>query len=93
MIGQIGIGSAVAIYFVIWWTILFAVLPWGSRSQAEHGAIVPGTEPAAPRTPRLVVKALATSVLAALLFALFYWVRFHSGIDLAALPFMPKIVY
>ena len=27
--------TSIAIYFIIWWTVLFAVLPWGVRSQQE----------------------------------------------------------
>jgi predicted secreted protein len=28
---------AIALYFVIWWTVLFAVLPFGVRTQDEAG--------------------------------------------------------
>ncbi|MET0606584.1 MAG: DUF1467 family protein [Beijerinckiaceae bacterium] len=54
-----------AIYFVVWWTLLFAVLPFGVRSQAESGEVTPGTDPGAPVAPRLWVKALWTSIVAA----------------------------
>ena len=27
--------TAIAIFFLIWWVVLFAVLPWGMRSQHE----------------------------------------------------------
>ena len=37
--------TAIAIYFIIWWIVLFAVLPWGVRSQQESGAVAPGTDP------------------------------------------------
>ena len=40
-----------AIYFVIWWIVLFAVLPWGVRSQHESGDSAPGTDPGAPAMP------------------------------------------
>ena len=42
-------GSWVAIYFVIWWVTLFAVLPFGVRSQREAGEVVRGTDPRRPR--------------------------------------------
>ena len=29
------IGTYFAIYFLIWWIVLFAVLPWGVRNQEE----------------------------------------------------------
>ena len=32
-------GGAVALYFVVWWIGLFAVLPFGARSQAEDGSV------------------------------------------------------
>jgi predicted secreted protein len=65
---------AVALYFVIWWTLLFAVLPFGVRSQAEAGEVVPGSDPGAPARPYLLVKAFATSIVAALVLAMVWWV-------------------
>jgi predicted secreted protein len=57
---------AVAIYLVIWWTVLFAVLPIGVRTQGEEGAIVPGTPESAPAAPRLVRVVLLTTAISAL---------------------------
>ena len=39
---------AIAIYFIVWWVVLFAVLPFGVRTQGEAGNTVPGTSPSAP---------------------------------------------
>lgn len=61
---------AVAVYFTIWFTLLFAVLPIGVRSQAETGEVVPGTEPGAPIAPRLLLKAVLTTVVSAFAFYL-----------------------
>jgi hypothetical protein len=44
---------AIAIFFTTWFVVLFAVLPFGVRSQDEAGDIVPGTDPGAPVAPRL----------------------------------------
>ncbi len=60
---------AVAIYFTTWWIVLFAVLPWGVRSQEEARDVVPGSDPGAPTLPRLLVKALWTTAIAAVVFA------------------------
>jgi predicted secreted protein len=79
------IGSLIAIYFVVWWTILFAVLPWGNRTQAEEGTIEPGSVPSAPVKPRLVIKAIATSIIAALIVAGFTWLR-AKGYSIDDLP-------
>jgi predicted secreted protein len=61
---------AFAIYLTIWFTVLFAILPIGVRSQAEDGTIVPGTEPGAPVAPRLAMKAALTTVISAALLAI-----------------------
>jgi predicted secreted protein len=61
---------AVAIYITIWFTVLFAILPIGVRSQQEEGVVIPGTEPGAPVAPRLMMKAIVTTVVSALLLAL-----------------------
>jgi predicted secreted protein len=61
------ITTAIAVYFLIWWIVLFAVLPWGVRAQGEEGA--PGTDPGAPRVPHLRAKLLWTTALASVIFA------------------------
>lgn len=60
---------AIAIFLTIWFTVLFAVLPFGVRSQHETGDVVRGTDPGAPVAPRLLVKALWTTVISAAVFA------------------------
>jgi predicted secreted protein len=60
--------GGIALYFVVWWTVLFAVLPFGVQTQAEDGAIVAGSEPGAPSMPRLAEKALWTTLVADLVF-------------------------
>lgn len=63
-----------AIYFVIWWTVLFAVLPFGVRTQGEAGEVVPGTPESAPVAPRMLRTFAITTVVAAAVFALVYTV-------------------
>jgi predicted secreted protein len=64
--------TALAIFFLIWWVVLFAVLPWGIRSQHEGGEIAPGTDPGAPAVPRLGRKLMWTTLVSALIFAACY---------------------
>ena len=45
---------AIAIYLILWWLTFFTVLPIGAQSTHEAGeAVVPGTEPGAPRVHNL----------------------------------------
>lgn len=62
--------TAIAVYFVLWWVVLFAVLPWGVRSQEESGVVAPGTDPGAPSLPRLGRKLVWTTLVSAVVFVL-----------------------
>jgi len=62
-----------AIYFIIWWLVFFMVLPWGIRSQHEHGEIAPGTDPGAPAVHGLKRKLVWTTLAASVVFSAFYW--------------------
>ena len=85
--------TAIAIYFIIWWVVLFAVLPWGVRSQHESGDVAPGTDPGAPRVPNVWMKLVWTTVAASVIFALcavVYSYRLVPLEGLAALLGMPR---
>ena len=76
---------AIAIYVVLWWTVLFAVLPIGVRTQGEDGAVVPGTPESAPTAPRLLRVVLVTTLISGLLFGAAWAAVRYGLIDLAAL--------
>ena len=63
------ISTAFAIYFVIWWIVLFLTLPFGIRSQHEDGEGSPGTDPGAPVTTGMGRKLIWTTAVSAVLFA------------------------
>ena len=68
------IGSALAVYFIIWWAVLFTVLPIGVRSAHEAGEEVePGNEPGAPVNPNLLKKAIWTTFISGAVFVLVYF--------------------
>ena len=77
--------TAIAIFFLIWWVVLFAVLPWGIRSQQEGGEIVPGTVPGAPAIPRLLRKLVWTTGVSAVIFAVCYVVYVNRLVTLDGL--------
>jgi predicted secreted protein len=60
--------GAVGLYFVVWWTVLFAILPVRINSQAEAGEVVAGTEPGAPANPALFERVIWTTIAAGLVF-------------------------
>ena len=60
---------AIAVYVVIWWTVLFAILPIGVRTQGEDGTVVPGTPESAPVHPRLLRVVFLTTLVSSIIFA------------------------
>jgi predicted secreted protein len=79
--------TALAIYFVIWWVVLFTVLPFGVRTQ-EEAELVPGSDPGAPAVPSMRRKLIWTTIVSAIVFALcwvVYIYRLVSLEDLATL--------
>lgn len=61
--------TGVMVYIVIWWTVLFAVLPLGVRRVEKPGK---GQERGAPERPEFMRKAIITSAVAAVLWLGFY---------------------
>jgi predicted secreted protein len=72
------ISTAFAIYFVIWWIVLFVTLPFGVRSQHEDGEAAPGTDPGAPVTTHMGRKLIWTTGLSAIIFAA-AWLAYDAG--------------
>jgi predicted secreted protein len=64
--------TGVMVYLVIWWTILFAILPLGVRRVENPG---PGQEKGAPERPQLLRKAIITTIVAAVLWTGFYFLH------------------
>jgi len=64
--------TGLMVYLVIWWTMLFTVLPLGVRRVENPGR---GQDHGAPEAPRLLRKAIITSLVAAVLWLIFYYVH------------------
>ena len=65
---DLSLAGAIGLYFVVWWTLLFLVLPLGVRTQAEEGVVADGTDPGAPASPALRERAIWTSVVSTAVF-------------------------
>ncbi len=74
--------SAVVVFIVIWWLVLFMVLPFGVRRNETPQA---GHDPGAPVQPMLWRKAAATTAISVVLFAIVYAVAEYELISLSDL--------
>lgn len=72
---------SIAVYFTMWWIVLFAILPIGVQSQHEAGVtdLPAGSDAGAPVAPMLLRKALWTTLVSALLFAALDAYMFWAG--------------
>ncbi len=69
-----------AIYFVVWWLVLFAIMPFGMHTQDEEGEVVLGTTRSAPVRPNLMRKAIITTIVTTILVAAFVFAVAYFGI-------------
>lgn len=53
--------GGIVVYVIVWWLVLFTVLPWGVRPPAQPEK---GHATSAPARPRLLLKFLITTVIA-----------------------------
>ena len=71
--------TGMAVFAIIWWLVLFLVLPWGIGGAIDPADVAKGQDAGAPPKPRLLLKLLVTTVAAGALFAVFYVVM-ESGL-------------
>ena len=71
--------TGILVYVIVWWVVLFMVLPWGVRRVENPDE---GHEAGAPANPMILRKALITSGIAAVL-----WVAFFFALEKDLLPF------
>ena len=64
------VSTVIAIYFIIWWVVLFVVLPGGLKCLLQSGVLAPGTDPGAPAAPKLWMKLVWTTVVAGVVFGI-----------------------
>lgn len=62
----------IVVFICIWWMTLFAVLPFGVRTQDEAGEVVPGTPGSAPAKMKMLRILLINTVVATVCFCVFY---------------------
>jgi predicted secreted protein len=62
--------TGLAVYLVVWWIVLFTVLPFGAAPPDEVQA---GHATSAPEKPRMWIKAGVTTVIAAIVWLGIYW--------------------
>ena len=63
----------VVVYIIIWWLVLFMVLPFGI-TRVDPDTLLPGQDPGSPAKGRMVLKLVITSGITAVLVGIYYFV-------------------
>ena len=79
------IATGFVVFSITWFVVLFTVLPWGVRTQAEDGDIVPGTTESAPINPAIWKKFLVTTIITSILVGIFWATIEYELIDYRSL--------
>jgi predicted secreted protein len=74
--------SGIFVYFLIWWVVIFAVLPWGVRTPDNPE---PGHAPSAPINPHMGVKVVATTIVSAVIWVIVWYVLDSGWLSLRTL--------
>lgn len=83
--------SGLVLFIVIWWTLLFAVLPFAVRSQLEEGEVVEGSERGAPATSHIGKKFLITTILAFIIWVAVVLIIVFDLMSWSDIPFLPQV--
>lgn len=82
------ITSAIVLFCMIWAIVFFMINPLWQTSQHESGEVVPGSAPSAPVDAMLKKKALLTTAIAVVVFALTYVVIEYRWVILDDISFL-----
>ena len=66
------ITGSIVTYVILWWIILFLLLPFKIKSQLDDKKIYTGTEPGAPSNPRILKKVFYTTIITSILFTIIF---------------------
>ncbi len=66
--------GGIVLYAVLWFLVLFVLLPIGQKSQADVGHVVPGTPAGAPHEPKLKRKMIIATLIAAVIWGIIAYV-------------------
>ena len=78
--------SFAALFFVVWWLVLFAVLPFSLRTQDDDQDVTLGTVSSAPRGPHMLRAAIRTTIVTGIVIGAFYGLTQGLGLGVDQIP-------
>lgn len=85
------ITSAIVLYAVFWFMTFLCVLPVRLVTQGDDGKVLRGTHAGAPVDPQLKKRALITTGIAAVLWALAFWIIVWEIVTVKDVDFLNRL--
>lgn len=86
-----GVVSGLVLFAVIWFLVLFVVLPIRLETQGDRGSVVPGTQPGAPANLSMKRKAMVTTGIAVLIWAVVAGVIISGTVSVRDIDFFNRM--
>lgn len=85
------ITSAIVMYAVCWFMTFLVVIPIRLQTQGDVGKVVPGTQAGAPEHHYLKKKAWITTGVAAVIWAILFWIISQGIIEVRDFDWMNRL--
>lgn len=76
------IASGIVVYLILFWTVLFTVLPWGNKPDERKNTADMG---GAPANPRIKQKFMVTAIISAIIWGIVFALIHFEVIDFYAI--------
>ncbi len=67
-----GIAGSIILFLLIWWLLLFTILPLNISNNAEKNINNDGNDSGAPNNPQIFKKFLITTILSTIIWSIIY---------------------
>ena len=74
--------GAFVVFVIIWWLILFMILPRDINSQKDEDFFVEGADPGAPANPNIIKKLIITTIITSILFVIIYFLNYFDILNI-----------
>lgn len=78
----------VFIYILVWWIVIFCVLPWGAQAPEKQQI---GFANSAPANPRMGFKLLLTTIISLVVTGMIYAIAHYMGFSVLGLITMQEM--
>jgi predicted secreted protein len=78
--------SFAAVFFIVWWLVLFATLPFGLKTQDDDGEVTLGTVSSAPRGAHMLRAILRATVVTMVICGVFFLLTRYFGLGIDDIP-------